>query len=348
MAGFLRKKQFWGAAIGLALLAYCVKDIKLAELSVLSHRLNPYCLIPAALSGFLFMGFKGLRWRLMISPQQRTGVRFAVTLYSTGQILSIVMPLLTGQLGRVLLFSREQKLGKTVVFSTMVLEVLFDAISLILFMLVTSLAFVFPREYRSLSFIVAGVTFGGLAFLYFILHYRHGTERISERCLRHRWPGLYITVKKFIRSFTKGIEMLRSSQHMLHTLILSVATWTMHMLVVWFLMLAFGFTLPFAAAAAVMIINTIVLMVPITPGNAGTFEVAVSTSLAAFSIGRSDAVLFALALHLLDLIPMFAYSFCYLHMQKVRLSEIKAEQEEEDILDRIDEEGAFIEEEVHD
>jgi len=117
-------------------------------------------------------------------------------------------------------------------------------------------------------------------------------------------------------------------------------------MVVWFLIMAFGFKVPFATAAVVMVINTIALMVPITPGNAGTFEFAVSHSLAAFpEVGRSEAVLFALTLHILDLLPVFIFGYLFLHIEKLSLREIKAVREKDSILDRIDEEGAFVEKE---
>ncbi|MBU0984797.1 MAG: flippase-like domain-containing protein [candidate division Zixibacteria bacterium] len=345
MPAFWRKKQFWGAIIGIALLGFCVKDIKVSELTALLDRVNWYYLIPAILSSFLFIALKGVRWRLMISRQRQDKLTRSVTLYSAGQVLNIVMPALTGQVGRVILFSRKQDLRKTFVFSTILLEILFDAISLIAFMLVTSFAFVFPEEYRFLSWIVASTTLLALAALYVLLHYRQNLENVAYRRLRSRWPGVYIAVKKFIRSFTKGCELLKSSQHMFGTISLSLAFWTAHMMAVWFLMLSFGFQLPFAAAAAVMIINTIVLMVPITPGNAGTFEIAVSASLAAFAVGRSDAVLFALALHLLDLLPMFTLGSWFFHLEKVSIRELKERHAERDIFDQIDEEGTFIEEE---
>ncbi len=68
--------------------------------------------------------------------------------------------------------------------------------------------------------------------------------------------------------------------------------------------------------------------------------------LAAFSVGRSDAVLFALALHLMDLLPPFGFGYLFLHVEKLSLREIKAvRQEEALIIDRIDEDGAYIEEE---
>ena len=345
MALFWKKKQFWGAVIGLALLAYCVKDIRFSELDVLLERVSFYYVIPAVVSGFLFMVFRGLRWRTMISQQKGLHVPRAVTLYSAGQVLSIVMPILTGQVGRVFLFSRKEGLGKTFVFSTIVLEVLFDAISLIVFMFVTSLAFAFPSEYRSLSFIVAGVTVAALISLYLILHYQQSLEQMGRRHLRGRWPGIYITVKKFIRSFTKGIEMLRSSQHLFASLAYSLLQWLAHILTIYLLMRSFGFGLNFATAIAVMIINQLAVMIPITPGNAGTFEVVVSTSLAAFSVSRSDAVLFAIGLHILDLLPVFIMGYIFLHMEKVSITEIKAQHEDEYILDRVSEEGTLVDNE---
>ena len=165
MTSFWKKKQFWGTLIALVLLAYCLKDITLEELKSLGARLNFYYVIPAAASGFLYMLFKGLRWRAMVSRQKKIRFWRAITLYSTGQILGLVMPALTGQVGRLVLFSRKEGLKKTFIFSTIILEVLFDAISLVIFMLITSFAFVFPSEYRHMSTIVAGVTVAALVCL---------------------------------------------------------------------------------------------------------------------------------------------------------------------------------------
>lgn len=345
MTKFWKKKQFWGTLIGLALLIYCVKDIRPPEIRALADRLDLIWLIPTAVAAFIFMALKGLRWRLAVSTQKDIPILRAITLYSTGQFLGTVMPALTGQVGRVILFARKEQLRKTFVFSTIVLEVLFDAISLIVFMLLTSLAFAFPSEYRFMSFVVAGVTVVAIVLLYVFVHNQQRLENYNRKLLRDRRPGAYITITKFIRSFGKGIELLRSSQHMFGSLAYSLLLWTVHVLVVWFLMLSFGFELPLAAASVVMIVNTIVLMVPLTPGNAGTFEFAVSTSLAAFSVGRSDAVLFALALHLVDLFPVFVFGAYFFRLDRSSLREIREKHADEVILDKIDEEGVYIEEE---
>ncbi len=340
-----KKKQFWGVMIAVALLAFCLKDVKLSEIEALLGRIGYLFFGLSVVCTFLFVFCRGLRWRLMASQQKKIGVMRSVTLFSAGQILNIAMPALTGQVGRMFLFAKKESLKKTFVFSTMVLEVLFDGLSLVVFLLLTSLAFAFPQEYRSLSIILCVVTVALLVLLYLTLHFQSGLEEFGRRFFRKRRPGMYIGLTKFIRSFMKGIKLLRSSQHMLGSLFYSLLSWLFHLFVVYFLFRSFGFELPVASAAAVMIINTLAVMIPITPGNAGTFEVVVSTSLTAFAVGRSDAVLFALALHLLDLLPIYLMGSVFLHFEKVSLKEIKVRHEDERILDHLSEDGVLLEEE---
>jgi len=338
-----KNKQFWGTIVALALMAFCLKDMTLEGLQSLSQRLDFFYVIPAILCSFFYVVCRGFRWRLLVSPQKNIKFFRSIGLYSAGQVLNIVMPALTGQVGRMFLFSRKERLKKTIIFSTIVLEILFDALSLILILMVASLVFAFPREYRSLSLIFAGVTIMGLALLYLILHKQSQVEEMCRVHLRPRWPGVYIVFKKFVRSFTKGIELLRSTGHFSRSMLYSIVAWLSHTLVIYFLFKSFGLGLPFASAGLVMVINTVAMMIPITPGNAGTFEVAVSTTLSAFSIARSDAVLFAIGLHLLDLLPIFSFGFLFVHLEKVSISEISKKQSDHTILDEVSEDGVVME-----
>ena len=340
-----KKKQFWGSVIALALLAFCLKDISLKELHSLAQRLEYLYTIPAVFCTLFYVVCRSLRWRLLISPQKSLGRARCIGLYSAGQVLNIVMPALTGQVGRMFLFSRKEQLKKTIVFSTIVLEILFDALSLIVIVMIASLAFAFPQRYRFLSVIFSVVTIMGLAFLYWFINKQDQLEELSRRYLRQRWPSMYITIKKFVRSFTKGIELLKSTHHFSRSMLYSIVSWLSHTLTVYFLFKSFGLGLPFASAAVVMVVNTIAMLIPITPGNAGTFEVAVSTTLLAFSVPRSDAVLFALALHLLDLLPIFLFGFLFVHLEKVSISEISEGQSKHTILDEVSEDGVVLEQE---
>lgn len=341
----LKNKQFWGTVVAVLLLAWCLKDIRLSDVQSLCDRVSYIYVLPAVISAFLFMASRAARWRLLISQQKVLRWLRAIGLYSAGQTLNVVMPALTGQVGRVILFSRKEGLRKTFVFSTIVLEILFDALSLLVFLMLTSLAFAFPAEYRSVSYIIGTATLLVLGILYVILHNQHRLENTTQRWWRDKRPGLYVGIRKFIRSFTKGIELLRSSKNFGAGLSLSLLSWFFHVLTVYLLFKAFGFDQPFVAAAVVMIINTLALMIPITPGNAGTFEVAVSTSLIAFGVPRSDAVLFALALHIIDLLTPFIFGYLYLHTERVSLRELRRSHQESRLSDQVDDEGQYLDNE---
>ena len=185
-----------------------------------------------------------------------------------------------------------------------------------------------------------------LALFYVLLNKEASLEKFTRNRFRKRAPGFYITSKKFLRSFNKGMEMLRSSQHMLSSLGYSLLSWAVHTLVIYFLLKSFGLSLPYGAAAAIMILNTLAVMIPITPGNAGTFELAVSSSLVAFSVGRSDAVLFAIALHLLDFLPIVVLGYVFLHHDRVSIREIKSQHEEDAVFERVSEDGVYVDDGV--
>ena len=342
---FWKKKQFWGSLVAVALMAFCLKDISLLEIEKMFSKINYIYLTLSIICTFSFIFVKGLRWRVILSQQKDIKVFRAITLFSAGQILNIVMPALTGQVGRLFLFSKNEGLRKTVVFSTILIEIIFDAISLVFFLFITSLAFAFPEKYRTLSVVILGVTLFVLLIIFLIIHYQVQLENLWRTHLREKHPGVYITLIKFIRSFIKGMDLLKSSQNVISSMLYSILSWIFHTLVIYFLLLAFNFDLPFAAAATIMIINTLAVMIPITPGNAGTFELAVSSSLVAFSVGKSDAVMFALALHMLDFLPIFILGYIYLHLEKVSIRTISSEHEKERILDKVNEEGVYIEEE---
>lgn len=337
MPAFWKKKQFWGSIIAIVLLAYCVEDISISQIKVMYQSVNFYFLIPSLAFSFGMIIFRAVRWRVIIEKTKKVGLIRIISLYSAGQVVNISMPALTGQVGRLLLFAKKESLSKTYVFSTIVLEVVFDAVTMFLFIIFLSTAsFAFPPEYRSVSIILAIGTGILIILLYILLHFEKQIGVLGKKILRGRWPGVYITLKRFSKSFTKGISLLRSTQYFFRTFMFSVASWVAHALLIYFLFTSFGFNLPIIAAIVVMVLNTLALMIPITPGNVGTFELVVVAALLAYGIPKSDAVLFAMALHILDLIPIFIMGLFFLRSEKVNLKEIHEQGAKEEILDRVD------------
>ncbi len=325
MPGFFKRKELWGSIIALVLLAYILYDVGLQDLRSVSKKANFYYMIPALLAQFAVAIIKSIRWRTIVHKTQVLKFSLAIPLWSAGQVINFALPALTGQVGRVLLFSKNTGLKKSFVFSTLLLELMFDAIVLIILVIIASMAFAFPSEYRSVSYIIAGITLVGFILLYLLLQYRDRLEAIGERTIKKRRPGLYIALKKFARSFSRGISLLQSTNYCIKTFLLSAAAWICHLLVVYFIFMSFGFDLPFIVALAVLVINTIAVLIPITPLNAGTFEIAVIAPLIAFGIPKSEAALYSISLHLINFIPIFILGWFFLRADKDALEEIKKE-----------------------
>lgn len=317
-----KSKEFWGGVVGIGLLVFCLKDIRLSTLDELWSRVNLVYLIPAALFSILYQVFRAFRWRLLVAQQLPVAHAASLPIFGVCSFFSVAMPALTGQVAKLIFLSKRLHLRKSFIFSTMFMEILFDAVSLVFFIILTSAAFVFPSEYRDIGIVVSSVTISVLICMYLILHFREAINRSCRALLRERWPVVYIVIRRFLHSFTKGLTLLKHARNFFGTMSYSLLSWLAHLLVIYFLFLAFGFKLPVVATSVLMIVNTIVLMIPVAPGNAGTFEFAVSRSLSLFSIPISDGVLFALCLHLIDFLPIVMFGSWYLRTQKQPLAEL--------------------------
>ncbi len=89
----------------------------------------------------------------------------------------------------------------------------------------------------------------------------------------------------------------------------------------------FNLDLPIWAAVVVIIINYLALMVPVTPGNIGSFQLAVVAGLNIFGVPKTEAVLFSVILYLVDMLPMMALSAFFLFKEHFSISEISEDKE---------------------
>jgi uncharacterized protein (TIRG00374 family) len=86
----------------------------------------------------------------------------------------------------------------------------------------------------------------------------------------------------------------------------SVASWLGNLAIISLLLYAFGFVLPTGAALVLMIVNTLMLVIPVTPGNLGTYQVACVLGLSIFGVSKTDAVSYGLVLQATTFLPIAA------------------------------------------
>ena len=286
-------------------------------------KIKPIFLLPV-LAGVIGMPLaRAIRLKYILDPQRKvTGMRlFAI--YSVGQLLNIVLPALTGQVGRVILFSRTLAVTKTTAFTMVVLELLFDALTMMMLIFGASFLVVLPPVVlrgEIAIFITCVLLFG---FFYLVLHRRKSKEH-HFLWLRRRMPARIVREWDNVKaSFLAGLDMLTSTKHLVVVSVLSIFSWLAHALIVFSLLHTFGFHFPLWAAMVILIVNTLAIMIPVTPGNIGTFQVACIVGLGFFGIPKDQALGFSIFLHIFEVGPVFLLGMIASFSQHVRVSEYR-------------------------
>lgn len=327
----LKYKRVWGIVIAAVLLYLSFHDLDRAVISQILSEADYWMLIPAAVSAFAINIFKALRWRVIMDPVKQISIRNMLSIFSVGQMVNVSLPALTGQAARILLAARRADLPKTYCATTVLLEVLFDGISLLIFLAASSTIVVFPGWLANSGLLAGAVLAGLLTLFLLIVHNRRKIRIFGRRRVKVRYPRLFEKTRHVSRSFADALDMLKSTRHTLLTALFSISLWAAHALVIVFLIKAMGITIPLAAAVVILAVNSLLLMFPITPGNLGTFQIACVFSMTTlFHVPKESAVSFSIILHIMDMVPIFIAGLFFLYLDHMRFTELRDEALEED------------------
>lgn len=323
-------KRAWGLVIAAVLLFLSFHDLDTEKISSIISRADYRMLIPATICAFLMNLFKSLRWRVIIDPTLRIPVRNMLSIFSVGQMVNVSLPALTGQAARVLLLSKQTKLPKTYSATTVIIEVLFDGMSLLILLAASSTLVVIPG-WMARSGLLAGIVLVVLltGFL-LIVHNRRRIRIYGRRRIKMKFPRLFDKVKNVSRSFADALDMLKSTRHTLLSILYSFGVWGAHILVIYFIIAALGIDISPGGALVILAVNSVLLMFPITPGNLGTFQWACIFSMTTlFGVPKESSISFSVVLQIMDLVPVYIAGIAFLMLDRLDFKELRHETIEE-------------------
>ena len=318
-----RSKRLWGLLAAFGFLIYSFWGTDPQSIWQTFLKIKPVYLIPVMIGVIGMPLARAIRLKYILDPQRKvTGVRlFAI--YSVGQLLNIVLPALTGQVGRVILFSRTLDVTKTMAFTMVVLELLFDGLTMMMLIFGASFLVVLPPVVLRGEIAILAACILLFGFFYFVLH-RHKSQKNHFVWLRQRMPARLVREWDSVKaSFLAGLDMLTSTRHLLVVSFFSLISWVAHAFIVLALLHTFGFKFPLWVAMVILIVNTLAIMIPLTPGNIGTFQVACIIGLGFFGIPKDEALGFSIFLHVFEVGPVFLLGFIASFSQHVRVSEYR-------------------------
>ena len=299
----IKRKRFWAAILAFVLIVYLFRDFNFREVWNIIININFWYLIPLSIAELSIAFVRSQRWKYIIDPGKKIGTWDIFSTFSIGMMMNLLLPALTGQVARVFLIAKKEEIKKTFAFTSVVLEVLFDAIVLIGLLLVVSTFYVIPDYLTSWwHFGALAVVLVSIALFWLSRHHKDADEQIKKGRF-DQVNSLTERLRDIKTTFIYGLKMLRSSKHLFLVTGLTIISWSIQAFMVYLLIAAFGLQIDLWGAVVIMVINTVMVMVVVTPVNIGTFQLACVFALSLFGIDKQTALSFSIVLHAFNYIP---------------------------------------------
>jgi hypothetical protein len=323
-------KTALGIAISLLFIFLAFRRVDPAEMLRALGEADYLYLLPVLAAVALGLFLRSLRWRFLLAPlgQARTGGLF-VSL-SIGYMANTFMPAHLGEFVRAWHASKKTGMAPGSVFATIVVERLIDVAFLLLLLGVALLVFPFPGWVRQSGVVMLALVI--LLGILLLLMKRH-TQRslaVCGRLLRFLPNAAAARVREMLEQFLCGVVPLKRRGHYAAVATLSLLIWASYALTYQLLFLAFGFVaryrLPWSAALVTMVVTTISVVVPSSPGYIGTFHYLCQLALGFFLVPKGPALSYAFVLHTLSVFPVFFLGLYFLAREKLSLRSLREEE----------------------
>lgn len=318
-------------AVSAGLLVFLFSKIDFVRLWTVIKSVNPWLVAAAALLNLLFFIVRAVRWRYLMEPVKK-GVSLMDLLSATmiGFMANNVLPARLGEFVRAYALARREDLPKSSVFATIVVERLFDTMSVLL-LLVVVLAYM-PKDiaggslagtFRSTGLISLCVYAGAIAVLAFFVYKPQTVTRGIFMVLSPFSARLADKAAELAGMFATGLGVVRNPKLLFLILFYSALHWAPLYLPIWLLFKSFGLGLGTYAAVFFLVVTAFSVAVPSTPGFVGTFEAAGAGAMMLLGMDKESALGFAILAHAASFIPVTLVGFIFLYRENLSLSGIR-------------------------
>lgn len=280
-------------------------------------------LFPALLT-LLFSHFlRALRWRYLLDPLRRLDVRSLFSSLIIGYGANVVTPAHMGEFLRAYVLSRKRGVAMGSTFATIVVERIMDVFSLLLLMWMAILIHPFPNWVIKSGYIMFGATLGLFLLLLFLKKWGTHADSLLRILLRPLPGSLRERIINTLERFLSGVVPLRRWHDYVTVVVVSAAIWACYGLALHFGLLAFDFVKTYQLAwytgLILLVITTISVVVPSSPGYVGPYHYLCQVALAMFGVPAGPALSFAVVVHAVNFLPVLGLALILASYEGMRL-----------------------------
>ena len=313
----MKKNILAGIAVSCVCIYFALRGINLSEVAATFRAMQYSYIIPVVLTSLASLYLRSYRWGVMLDRLVSYDQWTLFKVSSIGFMAIGVLPARLGEFVRPYLVKQQSGVRMSSTMATVVLERVFDLLTLMLFLFVVLVKISLPPEIFKAGIIMLTISLTVLAVLIIFGTRRDFSAQIIGRAMKFLPGRIGAPAARLADSFLEGLQLLPDVKKTLWVLVLSLANWLLIGLSNYVLFYAFGMHLSIYNAFAVLAIVALGVMIPAAPGFIGTYHYACVLGLTWFGIAKSEALSYAVALHFLQMSPAIVIGLVLLPFQKL-------------------------------
>ena len=320
-------KIMLGLLISLGFLFLAFRQLDFQQMKQAFSLANYWLLIPSVIILFTSHWLRSLRWQYLLNPVQKVPVRNLFSALLIGYAANDILPAHLGEFLRAFLVGRKRNIPVSSALATIVVERIVDILSLVFIMALTLVIYPFPSWVKKSGYLMFAFAVGLLVFLILMKIYTDATMKFLGRLLKPFPKKLTEKAESLSRSFLDGLKPMKSRLDYPIIFILSILFWTCYWGVLYLNFYTFNLiadhNLNVTAGLVLLVITTISVVVPSSPGYVGTYHWLCQVSLELFHVPRAVGLTYAIVVHAINFFPVFIVGFILAWKEGIKLSKVQ-------------------------
>ncbi|MHB8173292.1 MAG: lysylphosphatidylglycerol synthase transmembrane domain-containing protein [Nitrospirota bacterium] len=294
--------------------------------------IDPWYLSAAVAINLAIYIVRALRWRYLMAPvKERVKLSHLYSATMVGFMANDILPARLGEIVRAYVIGRRENVSKSSAFATIVVERVFDSLSVFVLLLIV-LAFMpqtisgghlaaVIRRTRTIS-LIGGIFL--IVVLAALISRRESLANIAGSILRRVSPRLAARATGLIDKFVHGLSVIKKPRLLVPIILLSAVHWGVLWIPVYIIFKGYGLDLGVWASAFTFVVIAFAVALPSTPGFIGTFQAAVAAALTLLGVQKEKAVAISIVMWAMGYIPVVIVGLFCLSREHLTLSSLKS------------------------
>lgn len=315
--------------LGIGVSALCVwlsmKDVNLGEVLTALRGANGFGFVVVMCVTILGFWIRAVRWRYFIDAGRRLSLDSLFSATMIGFMANNVLPFRLGEFVRPWVLARREKLSKTTLLATVVVERAIDMLTLLGIFGVSVVVHPIAentdagRLVQWGARVLIGLCVALTVFVIAIERSRSLAKAVVQRITSPLPGAARERVAEMLERFIEGLGLFRDFGKLLVVFALSFAMFLCFACALGISLWSLGIDLPWYAGLIMLVITAIGIMVPAAPGYIGTLNIACTAGLALFGVGKNLSVPFSWFYFFSQWLPITAVGLVLLNREGLSL-----------------------------